>query len=204
MTHYALDIDPDIIGGVERQTAQLMLLPTDLTKFRQYFTDMRFGRVPYPEKLMAVLPNRVDPSRAPEGKAVLYLWQFVPYFLADGGPQKWDEIKDSVSETAFKRFAEFTTNITEENILGKYVISPLDYERNNKNMINAQVLGPSPALYQYMSFRPTPELGQYRTPIKGLYLSGQSMHPGGGLTMGGRATAQIIMQDLGIDFDDLF
>ncbi len=34
--------------------------------------------------------------------------------------------------------------------------------------------------------------------IAGLYLSGPFMHPGGTVTLGGRATAMVLYQDLGI------
>jgi phytoene dehydrogenase-like protein len=40
-----------------------------------------------------------------------------------------------------------------------------------------------------------------RTPIQGLYLSGQATHPGPGCSGGGRAPAQVIMEDLDIDFE---
>ena len=44
---------------------------------------------------------------------------------------------------------------------------------------------------------PTPELSGYRTPIAGLYLTGASMHPGGGVfAASGRATAKVVLHDL--------
>jgi phytoene dehydrogenase-like protein len=53
---------------------------------------------------------------------------------------------------------------------------------------------------QWMGRRPTAELAQYRVPgIKGLYLSGPFMHPGGTVTGGGRATAIQILEDLGVN-----
>ena len=52
--------------------------------------------------------------------------------------------------------------------------------------------------------RPTPELAQYAVPgIEALYLAGTFMHPPGGVTGGGRATAIKICEDLDIDFDNL-
>jgi phytoene dehydrogenase-like protein len=37
------------------------------------------------------------------------------------------------------------------------------------------------SLDQLFSFRPSPALSNYRTPIKGLYLCGSGSHPGGGV-----------------------
>ena len=34
---------------------------------------------------------------------------------------------------------------------------------------------------QLFSFRPTPELAGYKTPVSGLYLCGSGTHPGGGV-----------------------
>jgi phytoene dehydrogenase-like protein len=56
-------------------------------------------------------------------------------------------------------------------------------------------------LNQYLSNRPLLGWGGYRTPIKSLYMCGASSHPGGGTTGGGRAAVQVIMEDLGIDFN---
>ena len=56
--------------------------------------------------------------------------------------------------------------------------------------------------YQSGSHRPTPELGQYRVPgIERLYLVGPFQHPGGGVFGAGRATAMVMAEDLGIEFD---
>ena len=43
--------------------------------------------------------------------------------------------------------------------------------------------------------------GQYRMPVKGLYLCGPSSHPGLGVTGGGRAAVQVVFEDLGLDFE---
>jgi len=75
--------------------------------------------------------------------------------------------------------------------------------RWNANLINGGVTGLGSYLYQNFGYRPIPELGQYKTPVEGLYNSGHAFHPGGSIMGGGRATVQVIMQDLGIDFDDV-
>ncbi|MBU1055664.1 MAG: NAD(P)/FAD-dependent oxidoreductase, partial [Proteobacteria bacterium] len=41
----------------------------------------------------------------------------------------------------------------------------------------------------------------YRMPVKNLYLSSASGHPGTGVIGGGRAAVQAVMEDLGIDFE---
>ena len=52
---------------------------------------------------------------------------------------------------------------------------------------------------QLLGARPTPELSGYRVPgVEGLYLAGCTTHPGGTVTLGGRATAIRIYDDLDI------
>lgn len=53
------------------------------------------------------------------------------------------------------------------------------------------------SLDQMFMFRPLPWLSQYKTPIDGLYLTGASTHPGGGVSgASGRSAALIVTSDL--------
>jgi len=204
MTHTALTEEPKFkVGGDSDKSALIEMLPSSLYEYRKYFDDLKYKILPQPKRYVNTLLTKLDPTRAPEGKSVLYSWQYVPYNLADGGYQKWDSIKKDVSDRLLEDFFSKTTNLSWGSVLGREVISPLDYARFNKNNLNGSILGPAPYLYQNLGFRPVPELGQYRTPVDGLYQGGASSHPGGGITLGGRAVVQVVMQDLGIDFDDV-
>jgi phytoene dehydrogenase-like protein len=49
---------------------------------------------------------------------------------------------------------------------------------------------------QMFFFRPLPELARYRTPVRGLYLTGASTHPGGGVFgASGYNTARTVIGD---------
>jgi beta-carotene ketolase (CrtO type) len=53
-------------------------------------------------------------------------------------------------------------------------------------------------LDQLLSFRPSPSLSGYRTPIGGLFLTGAGTHPGGGVTgRPGRNAAAVVLDALG-------
>ena len=55
------------------------------------------------------------------------------------------------------------------------------------------------SLDQLGSFRPSPSLAGYRTPIGGLFLTGAGTHPGGGVTgLPGRNTAAVVLETLGV------
>ena len=54
------------------------------------------------------------------------------------------------------------------------------------------------SLDQLLSFRPSPSLSGYRTPIGGLFLTGAGTHPGGGVTgRPGRSAAAVVLDALG-------
>ena len=73
-----------------------------------------------------------------------------------------------------------------------------EYQESGRHPRTAQGRVPSALT---LGTRPTMELAQYRVPgAKGLYLSGPFMHPGGGLTGGGRPVAMKVKDDIGVDY----
>ncbi|MBN2398399.1 MAG: NAD(P)/FAD-dependent oxidoreductase, partial [Deltaproteobacteria bacterium] len=172
---------------------------------------------PYPEELLRMyddysygVPNAgmpimgittiVDPTRAPAGKHTLYLYHYEPYRLRDGGAAAWDEVKNEIADQVLETARKHCTNLDDRNILGRWIASPLDYERMNPSLVEGDIGHIGSFLNQSFGNRPLPGWGQYKTPIQGLYMCGVSTHPGVGINGGGRATARVIMEDLGIDF----
>lgn len=206
MTHLALNQDPQFIGNspMTQVGTEMSLLTSDLERFTQFYTDIRLNKLPDPAcRLMCLISTRADAGRAPEGKAVMACWAFVPWNLY-GDPDNWDKYKEEYSQRTLDAFYQFTTNMDDSQVLGRCIMSPKDYATWDKAAYHGAVMGPKASMYQYMAYRPTPELGQYHTPIEGLYLGGECTHPGGGVTLGGRVVAKTIIEDNGIDFDDLF
>jgi phytoene dehydrogenase-like protein len=93
----------------------------------------------------------------------------------------------------------YTTNMGDENILGRKVMSPREIERENPAFVEGDFMHLGSQLFQSLSNRPL--IGwNYKTPLKKLYLTGSCTPPGGGIMCGGRAAVQVIMEDLGINF----
>lgn len=202
----ALDEAPDYkaMPGIGSKCVVTEPLPTDENAYRTRFQLMKQGQFSKAGMFHSVIvPSLVDPTRAPAGKHTLYLWHYVPYELADGGHDRWDAIGEQVADEILEDYSRYTTNIGPDTILGRKIITPNDFPRRNASIVRGGILGPGAFLSQSFGYRPIPELGQYRTPVEGLYLSGAGVHPGGSITGGGRATVQVIMADLGIDFDDV-
>lgn len=166
------------------------------------YDKLRRGEVS--ERLIAGGDNAIfDPSRAPEGAGVFYGVNFAPYDLYPGGPACWDEHKEEIADKALAQYRKFYSNLTDDNITGRLVRSPIDHERDSPaSFLKGDIHGCAPFFYQSMGHRPTADLGSLRVPeIEGLYLVGPFMHPGGGVFGAGRATAIQMMDDLGIEYD---
>jgi phytoene dehydrogenase-like protein len=152
--------------------------------------------------LQAACPTVFDPTRAPNGKHVLLGWQFAPYSLKDGGTERWDEIRDEYLNTIFERWGEYAPNVKpdSDNIIFRWSQTPVDTERSLINMREGDFHVGALIPEQLGVNRPLPGLGNYRTPIEGLYLTGSATHPSGTITGApGYNTAQVLARDLGID-----
>ena len=99
----------------------------------------------------------------------------------------------------------FTTNMSDDNILGQYVETGPSLARANLCFYRGVTTGGERTLAQMGPFRPFPNYANYRGPIKKLYMTGPSCHPGGGISGMGTIAANEILLDLGIvDEDDDF
>ena len=157
------------------------LSTSSLEVMNHAFDDLRRGRLPLIPLLEAGCPSQADPTRAPEGKAVLHMLCLTTRELADGGPDRWNAIKDTVADSLFNRLGEFTTNLTPDLVRARALVSPLDHERNSSSFVGGDYTGIASYTHQMGALRPTPALSQYTVPgIGGLYLTGPFMHPGGG------------------------
>ncbi len=172
-----------------------------LSDFRQAFLDQENG-IPRRDMVGYIGQHKVDPSRVPAGKSLMYLYAFMPYELENGGARRWDEVGEQVARGFVDDLRELTTNMTDDNIIGISWRTPLDIERDNPAMVGGDIGHMGPYAWQLGGNRPAPGYGQYKSPVGKLYMAGGSTHPGGGVTGGsGRNVAQVLFEDLGLNFD---
>ncbi len=186
------------VGGDVDKTWFVEVSPF-MEDYLRTFEEYGYG-IPSAAMPLASTATLADPTRAPEGKHTLYLYHYEPYSLKDGGPARWDEIDQEVADAVLQTVQAHTTNLGPENILGRWITSPLDVERTARGFMAGDIMHIGTFLEQYLSNRPIPGWGSYKTPVENLYMCGASTHPGGGVTGGGRAAVQAIMKELGIDF----
>jgi phytoene dehydrogenase-like protein len=74
-----------------------------------------------------------------------------------------------------------------------HVQTPLDLERE-LGLLRGNVMHVEMGLDSMFLYRPLPELAGYRTPVRGLFLTGASTHPGGGVFgASGRTAARVVL-----------
>jgi phytoene dehydrogenase-like protein len=174
---------------------------SDLDEFRDGFQDLKKG-LPNRSYAVWIQQFRVDPSRTPAGMGSVHIHAFMPLDLKDGGREKWDEIGEEVAQGFINDLREQCTNLTDDNIIQMHFKTPLDITRYNNALVNGDIVHIGFYSWQMGGNRPVPGWSQYRMPVPKLYMTGGSTHPGGGVTGGpGRNAAQVIMEDLGIDFE---
>lgn len=195
----ALNEAPDFKAGGDVNKAPFVEISPFRDELLRMYDDYSYG-IPNAGMPIMGIPTICDPTRAPAGKHILYLYHFEPYNLHDGGSLAWDRIKLEIAAQVLDTARRHCKNLDDANILGKWTASPLDYERMNPALVEGDIGHIGSFLNQSFGNRPLPGWGQYRTPIKNLYMCGASTHPGVGITGGGRATVRVIMEDLGIDF----
>jgi phytoene dehydrogenase-like protein len=186
---------PQYAGAPESATNGMQLLCPDLDYLEAAFRDYDAGIPSRQPAALGMTFTGLDPSLAPPGKHLIYLWgQYYPFERSDG--RVWDrdaELEEGAKlEEVLYRYAPNMRGALEQ----RFTQSPLDIQ-NRIGLRKGNVMHLEMSLDQMFTLRPLPELSGYRTPIPGLYLCGASTHPGGGVfAASGRSAALVAMHDL--------
>jgi phytoene dehydrogenase-like protein len=189
MVHLALDGLPDWTAGEELQQYAYVHLAPDLAMMAKAYAEAAGGLMPAEPALVVGQPTALDPSRAPEGKHVL--WVQVRVLPADIrgdaageiAATSWADAKEAYADRVIRLIETYAPRLSGK-ILGRNVFSPADLEAENPNLIGGDNLSGSHHLDQNFLFRPVPGYSRYRTPVDGLYLCGASTWPGAGTGAG--------------------
>ncbi|WP_421980727.1 phytoene desaturase family protein [Roseibium sp.] len=185
--HYALDAEPEwIAGGLE--DVALIHLTDGIDAVSKSSNEAERGLLPETPTLCVGQPHRLDPARAPDGKAIL--WVQIPdaprVIKGDAAGQL--ETSPNWTETIREAFADRIEAILQRHIgnfdrikLARRAYSPADLNRLNINLVGGDPYGGSCNIDQFFVWRPFTRSVNSATTIGNLHMIGASTHPGPGL-----------------------
>jgi phytoene dehydrogenase-like protein len=144
------------------------------------------GLLPVAPTLVVGQPTAVDPTRAPDGKHVLWVMvRFVPGTITGDAAREirttdWAEAKEPFADRLVAILETYAPGVS-TLIRKRAVLSPDDLENTNPNLVGGDLAGGSHHPMQYFFLRPFPGWSRYRTPIDGLHLCGAATWPGAGV-----------------------
>ena len=193
--HLALDEPPRWKGlDAERlgRTAIVHVTP-GLDGVSRAVNEAERGLLPAEATIVAGQPCAVDPTRAPDGKWIVWIQlQELPAGPVRGdaageldiGDGTWTEaLREAYADRIVSRLGESIENLGSATLARK-VLSPADLEAMNCNLVAGDIYAGSCALDQNLLWRPFAAAPGHRTTVEDLWHVGASTHPGPGLGAG--------------------
>lgn len=198
VAHYATTEPPGfLVAGGTLSPCEAVALVNPARLLRLEFDDASGHINTDDPPLQIVCPTVVDPSRAPAGMHTVKINGFQPYILAPGEGD-WDRRKNEVGEMYLKTLRRVSPNLSDDKILGRYIVSPVDLEQLNRHFWRGSAHAGYDGPGQSGEMRPVPGWSDYRMPIAGLYQTGACTKPGGSVNGNpGRNAAVVMLEDLG-------
>ena len=198
--HFALSEPPRWEGDERLGGTAIVHLTPGLDGVSRAVNEAERGLLPAEATVVVGQPLTMDPSRAPEGKGILWIQlQELPWRIKgdaagelDVGDGTWTESCASATPTASRRGSRGTSRTSSRRSSQRVSLSPADLQAANVNLVNGDPYGGSLALDQNFLWRPLASQPGHRTPVDGVWHVGASTHPGPGL--GGGSGALVAQQ----------
>lgn len=187
--HYALSRPPQW-RNAELGKVALLHLSSGLDGVSKAANEAERSMLPVEPTICVGQPTAFDPSRAPVGKAILWLQlPEAPRHIkgdaagliqtpADG---KWDvATREAYADRVEALLAHHIPGFR-DTIIRRQCHSPADLEAMNINLMGGDPYGGFCGIDQFFLWRPLKGSVNHTTDIKGLYHIGASTHPGPGL-----------------------
>ncbi|MGJ0504277.1 MAG: phytoene desaturase family protein [Methylocystis sp.] len=202
--YVALDRPVEFAAGPElRQAAHVHLSPPSIGAMAEAMNQCRAGELPTAPLVVAWNESAIDPSRAPDGKALMkFVVLGTPWNISGDATGKivardWDAAKEPYAAHLLESIERDYLPGLRQHILKCAVHSPVDMNRKLSSAVKGTISHGAMLPYQKGSMRPAPGLGQYRTPVPNVYLGDSGCHPGAGVSMApGHNAAKTILSDL--------
>ncbi len=189
MIHLAMEGLPDWTAGSEVQRFAYVHLAPSLNQMARTYAQAQAGMLPDEPVVVVGQPTAVDPSRAPDGKHVLWLQvRMAPGTIRGDAAGKiaateWAGAAAPFAERALALLERYAPG-SRAKILGQRIVTPLDLEAENPNLVGGDQICGSHHLSQHFLFRPLRGHADGSTPIRNLHLTGAAVWPGAGTGAG--------------------
>ncbi len=185
--HYALDRPPEWLSSGLDDVA-LIHLTDGLDAVSKSANEAERGMLPVTPTICVGQPQRLDPTRCPAGKAILWLQIPDAPRVVKGDAAGEIATDGTWSETTREAFADRLEAILRRHIknfdkikLKRRAFSPADLEAMNINLVGGDPYGGQCSIDQFFIWRPFAHSTNGVTKLRGLIHIGASTHPGPGL-----------------------
>lgn len=180
----------DLAGNAPRA---MTLLCSSREQLRRGYADYLAGRRPERPAVLALTPSVDDATLAPDGVHTTTLWtQWHPRELIG---ETWADVAADETSKVLDEVERWAPGFR-ESIIDVHVQTPADLE-GELGLRGANVMHLEMSLQQMFFLRPTLRDARYRVHgVPGVYLTGASTHPGGGVFgASGRSAARAVLAD---------
>ena len=185
--HYALDRHPEWLAEGLDDVA-LIHLADGIDSVSKASNEAERGMLPAVPTICVGQPHRLDPSRCPDGKAVLWLQIPDAPRVVKGDAAGGIATDGTWSEAVREAFADRIEGVLRRHIrdfdaikLARRAYSPADLEAMNVNLVGGDPYGGLCSIDQFFIFRPYAHSTNGTGLVRGLRHIGASTHPGPGL-----------------------
>lgn len=134
------------------------------------------GEVSNQPYMWVTAPTAVDPTQAPQGQDVAYLY---PVAMPVEPREGWEVLREAVAQQVVDQAANYMEGLKEFEIARRIEAAPDLAARLNVH--RGCVVHIDTSTTRSSSMRPAAGLGGDTLPIAGLFLGGAGIHPGGGV-----------------------
>jgi phytoene dehydrogenase-like protein len=165
----------------------------EMERVRRAYGTAASGRLPAAEDLLQwiFVPTAIDPTQAPDGQDVIYMASpTMPLAPLDG----WSALAEQAADRMVEQSSTYYGGL--ESAIERTVETPDDLVARLR-VGNGCYFHVDFSPFRAGPLRPALGVGGYRTPIRGLYLSGAGTHPGGGVSgLPGMLAARCVLRDV--------
>jgi phytoene dehydrogenase-like protein len=189
MVHVALKAPLKWKAGTELSDFAYVHVAPDFDYMTTAYSQCMDGKLPAAPVLVVGQPTAIDPSRAPNGKHILWIQVRVlpKHINSDAAGEitgrDWAKVKDAYADRVMAILETYAPG-TAKNVLARAVFSPDDLEAENACLVGGDNLSGSHHLDQNFLFRPVAGHSRYKMPLERLYMCGAATWPGAGTGAG--------------------